>query len=226
MKITRTHRSGTGHSSLVLAGMFLAMGTMGMATQGNAQNAGSMMVDVGPCIRLESAIQRFACYEQQVENTLTGSNQAFRPLVVPGSSTPAAPAPAPAASGTLPPTGQTAQMPPSAPMPAPATSTAPAPAPAVTSNDPEASFGLSEARTRQRDEVRELHSTITALEETVPYAYLITLANGQVWRQTTPDSSYRLQVGHNVRIYPSGWGSNYRLSAEPLRGFVQVERIR
>lgn len=205
-------------TSLLLLGSTLAIsGTAG------AQSSGSMMVDVGPCIRLESAIQRFACYEQQVENTLTGSTQAFEPLVVPGtasSPTPSAPPAAPAANLPAAPTAPaTASAPPAAPPAA-------APSPVVTSNNTEANFGLPASREEQDKEIEELHSTITALSETVPNAYMITLENGQVWRQMTPDSTYRLQVGHAVRIYPSRWGSNFRLSAEPLRGFIQVQQVR
>lgn len=71
--------------------------------------------------------------------------------------------------------------------------------------------------------ITELTSTITALRQTVPNRYLIGLENGQIWRQMT-SKRYPLQIGHQVRIYPSKWGSAYRLSVEKLSGFIQVER--
>ncbi|HEX5418980.1 MAG TPA: hypothetical protein VFY39_03200, partial [Gammaproteobacteria bacterium] len=60
---------------------------------------------------------------------------------------------------------------------------------------------------------------------TVPNSYLITLENGQVWRQTYPEV-YHLQPGYKVRIYPSRWGNSYRMSSDKLHGFIQVERVR
>ena len=58
----------------------------------------------------------------------------------------------------------------------------------------------------------------------MPNAYLITLDNGQVWRQTVPET-YQLRTGMNVRIYYSRWRA-YRLTAPERRGFIQVERAR
>ena len=37
---------------------------------------------------------------------------------------------------------------------------------------------------------------------------------------------YPLRVGARVRIYSTGWGEAYRLSAEEVNGFIQVERVR
>ena len=70
----------------------------------------------------------------------------------------------------------------------------------------------------------DIQARIAELRETVPNAYLITLDNGQVWRQTVP-KYYPLQAGHPVRIYFSRWRS-YRLSNDMLKGFIQVERVR
>jgi hypothetical protein len=72
----------------------------------------------------------------------------------------------------------------------------------------------------------EIVSEIVGLRETVPGRLEITLANGQVWRQTSSDR-YHLQVGHSVRVYRARLSSLYfRLTAPVLRGFVQVERVR
>jgi hypothetical protein len=46
-----------------------------------------------------------------------------------------------------------------------------------------------------------------------------------VWQQSFT-GSYNLREGMDVRIYRSKWGASYRLSAQGLNGFIQVERIR
>ena len=68
-------------------------------------------------------------------------------------------------------------------------------------------------------------SSVAALRAIQPGRVEVTLANGQVWRQTYSDS-YNLLVGHEVKIYPSGFGQYFRLSAPELRGFIQVERVK
>ena len=76
----------------------------------------------------------------------------------------------------------------------------------------------------EEPEVAEIQARITDLRETVPHAYLITLDNGQVWRQTVP-KNYGLREGIPVRIYYSRWRA-YRLTNEQLKSFIQVERVR
>ena len=71
---------------------------------------------------------------------------------------------------------------------------------------------------------QEIQARVTDLRETVPHAYLITLDNGQVWRQTVP-KNYGLREGIPVRIYYSKWRA-YRLTNEQLKSFIQVERVR
>jgi hypothetical protein len=70
----------------------------------------------------------------------------------------------------------------------------------------------------------EIVAKITALRETVPNAYVITLDNGQVWRQTQP-LVYRLRVGLEVRLRSSRFGNDWRLSAPDLGGQIRVERV-
>jgi hypothetical protein len=66
---------------------------------------------------------------------------------------------------------------------------------------------------------------VAALREIQPGRLEVTLANGQVWRQTNSDR-YNLVVGHEVRIYPTPFGQYFRLSSMEARGFIQVERVR
>ena len=98
----------------------------------------------------------------------------------------------------------------------------PAPAPAASgSQSSGAEFG---AEGDQDPEVQEIQARITDLRETVPHSYVITLDNGQVWRQTVP-KNYGLREGIPVRIYYSRWRA-YRLTNDQLKSFIQVERVR
>jgi hypothetical protein len=66
---------------------------------------------------------------------------------------------------------------------------------------------------------------VTELRQTVPNAFLITLDNGQLWRQVQP-LRYRLRVGMQVQIYAPSLGKTLRLKTDDLRGYIQVERVR
>ena len=112
------------------------------------------------------------------------------------------------ASRTSPPAAGAPASPSTAPPPgtAPPSSTAPPPSGGRDAAPPD-----SEAR-------------VAELRETVPNAYLITLDNGQVWRQTVPKAS-ALRPGDEVRVYYSKWRT-YRLTNAQLRSFIQVERVR
>jgi hypothetical protein len=72
---------------------------------------------------------------------------------------------------------------------------------------------------------REILSTIADVRETRPNTYLVTLENGQIWRQMRP-KWYPMRPGQAVRLYPTTWGNAYRLTAEELNSFIQVERVR
>ena len=95
------------------------------------------------------------------------------------------------------------------------------PAPAAGGSQNSGSSGADGSR---EPELQEIEARVTDLRETVPNAYLITLDNGQVWRQTVP-KTYALREGSPVRIYYSRWRA-YRLTNDQLKGFIQVERVR
>ena len=116
-------------------------------------------------------------------------------------------------------------------VPAPAAPAAPAgaAAPAATAATTVAATAVSEDEFGLDDgdldpAGQEIQARVTDLRETVPHAYLITLDNGQVWRQTVP-KNYGLREGIPVRIYYSKWRA-YRLTNEQLKSFIQVERVR
>ena len=81
-----------------------------------------------------------------------------------------------------------------------------------------------EARAAEQQQ-HELTGQVAAVREILPGRIEVTLTNGQVWRQTNSDR-YNLLVGHEVRIYPTGFGQYFRLSSTALRSFIQVERVK
>jgi hypothetical protein len=119
----------------------------------------------------------------------------------------------------------------------PAVATAAAPRPVEKSSEPVAKevsdtavreFGLdsSSARvTKNQEGEAELRDTIAQLEEREPGKWLITLASGQVWYQDTI-ARIRLKEGMSVRIYPSSFGSSYRLAADESNAVIQVRRVK
>jgi hypothetical protein len=197
-------------ATVLLTGIGALLGTQAAL----AQRGSELTVEVSDCLEIEAPADRLACFERRVEET-RGGEAAARPTPAPATS------PAPAAAPRTVPT--------EAAPPAPA-ERAPAPV------DVDA-FGRStvlrreERATRQRagretqEERTELVAKVVSLRETVPNNYVITLDNGQVWRQNRPEA-YPLQPGHEVRIYPGRLGDSYRLTAPFLRGWIQVERVR
>ena len=110
-----------------------------------------------------------------------------------------------------------------------ATRSAPASAgpPAASRTAPD-DFGLPEEKEKDDDERElppELNAKVAETRETVPNAFLITLDNGQVWRQTQPRYNYSLRPGYDVRIWTSRIRS-FRLESRQLPGYIQVERVR
>ena len=70
----------------------------------------------------------------------------------------------------------------------------------------------------------EFFGTIVDIRERLPNAYVIRLDNGQIWEQTEP-KRYPLRPGLEVRIYPTRWGSRYRLTGIDTGGNIQVRRV-
>ena len=89
---------------------------------------------------------------------------------------------------------------------------------------PVESFGRERARVVENEDGREeLRDVVTDIE-TYRNMLTITLASGQVWRQTHT-RRFNLREGDEVRIYPSAWGESYRLETDRLNGFIQVGRV-
>jgi len=170
----------------------------------------SLTVDVGDCVKLKSPAERFECYERQVDAAETKSPAA-----------PPAPAPAPDAHAAAPGPAPTA----AAPSAGAAAATA---APPTAASSPVAKPATPDAQNAGKSDKSspaDIVATITELHETVPNSFTITLDNGQVWRQSYPEQ-YFLRPGMQVTLRSSKWGASYRLSAEGLRGFIQVQRVK
>lgn len=75
------------------------------------------------------------------------------------------------------------------------------------------------------DGTEELLDEVSGLDTFKPNMLDITLDSGQVWRQVYP-KRFDLREGDMVRIYPSRWGDNYRLTTARLSGFIQVSRVK
>lgn len=73
-------------------------------------------------------------------------------------------------------------------------------------------------------EAGEIIANIAAIREIEPDAYLITLDNGQTWRQNAP-KRYLLRIGAEVHILPSTWGTSHRLTDPDVGSFIQVKRV-
>ena len=115
---------------------------------------------------------------------------------------------------------------PAAPKSAPA-----AAAPAAAATSAEDNFGrdrvlAAEEAKRREQEARaagELNASVTAIETRIDGLMTITLDNGQVWRQSRPDSMFRLKVGDQVKIQPGSLKS-FILSG-PSNRSTRVARV-
>jgi len=188
-----------------------------------ADNTDAVMMNASPCLDIISSIERLACFEEQAnaaQGRGTSIPQQNLPVVsIPGNTR-----------------QQPAQSPPQAPPQAPpqveprpafeiqqevaqeAESDSIPPADSV-----ENSFGLPEEK--EEAQVIELIARVAELKELGLNRYLITLENGQVWEQMQT-RRFALSEGDEVRIYPTRWGSSYRLSSQSHKGYIQVQRLR
>lgn len=178
-----------------------------LAHPAGAQQEG-LTVEVGQCVDLPTPEQRLACFEAQVEAARRARE-----------SSGAAPAPdSEPAAGSVEPAPRVVEA-------------RVRPEPQRTASEQGATAGEDRGLSRRQQERAErlanpeIFATVAELRETVPNSYLITLDNGQVWRQTVP-MAYGLREGAEVHLYPSRWGDSYRLTDEDLRGYIQVERVR
>lgn len=109
------------------------------------------------------------------------------------------------------------------------TQAAPPAAPPLT---PEERFGRTGAMNREdadrkaqeSRELGELRATVAEIWTRADGLMVLTLDNGQIWKQVRPDSVFRLKTGEKVRIQPAALGS-YLLSGESKRS-TRVSRVK
>jgi len=189
----------------------------------HSQQTGKVMIDVAECINLDAPEARLACYESRVAGVFR--ERAAQAEVA----RPAPRAPAVAAVARVPDPAPGA--PPAAPAATSTVSVASAVVPAATepqqtrSRDDRVSRRGEKAQAPESAAASDIVSRVTEAREVVPHAYMITLENGQVWRQTV-SKQYDLHAGQQVKIYTTHWGNASRLSADDLKGYIQVERVR
>jgi hypothetical protein len=107
-----------------------------------------------------------------------------------------------------------------------------APAPAAPALTPEERFGRTGAmdreghdqRTQAARDLTELQATVTEIWKRADGLMVITLDNGQIWKQNRPDSLFRLKTGEQIKIQPAALGS-FLLSG-PSNRSTRVTRIK
>lgn len=115
--------------------------------------------------------------------------------------------------------------------PAAAAPAAAAPAAGAVKPTAEDNFGReqqiqAEEQQRQQQEARalgELQATVTHIETRMDGLMTMTLDNGQVWRQNSPDSKFRVKEGDRVKIQPGAMKS-FILSG-PSKKSTRVSRV-
>lgn len=174
---------------------------------GPASAADGIRAELDACRSLADDAGRLACYDRMAGRILAQ---------------PAAPEPAPVAAAS-------AAVAPAAAAPAAATTaaaTAAAPAPGSADNFGRERVLAAEEAKRQEQQTREigeLSATVTDIDTRMDGLMTITLDNGQVWRQTRPDSMFRLKTGDRIQIQPGAMKS-FILSG-PSKRSTRVSRV-
>lgn len=107
----------------------------------------------------------------------------------------------------------------------------PGAAPAAPTLTPEERFGNTGAMNREEADrkkmeprqLSELNATVTEIWTRADGLMVLTLDNGQIWKQVRPDSLFRLKVGEKVKIQPAALGS-FLLSG-PTKRSTRVSRV-
>jgi hypothetical protein len=185
-----------------------------------AQQPAPVTIEVSRCVDLKAPGERLDCFEREVAAQRSAAPPA---QPAPAAAPPGAAPPAPTTPAATAPAARPAAAPPVA-EPRQETIRAATPAP-PTVNERRSSRTDSREQAAAARAALAFTATVTELRETVPNTYLITLDNGQIWRQVQP-KFYPLREGYAVQLTATHWGDAYRLTATELRGFIQVERVR
>ena len=201
----------------------------GVLLRAVAQDPKGLNIDVANCVALDKPEDRLACFEAQVAaarqraapagaSDATGASAAAvtaaSAAAVTGSSA-AASKGASTDAGRIPSSTDAAE--PVSP------GTAPAPHSQKSASEPRPPENGGRAERSSEREPVEIVAKVIELRQTVPNAYVITLDNGQVYRQAHP-MPYPLRTGLVVHVRDTTFG--YRLTAPELHGQINVERVR
>jgi hypothetical protein len=181
------------------------------------------------CSKLADAGERTRCYDREIKAMSTAAASAAPAPSTPAVTAPAAAAAAAAAAATTPaPTPAVSPAPAksAAAVAAPAAAAAATPAPSTAPGH----FGeellppTSRPEPNPKDQV--LTSSITAMKEVRPKLFIISLANGQVWRQEGTQITMFFRVGDDVRIERHVLGA-YHMSTSQTgeKNWVRVTRV-
>ena len=183
-----------------------------------AQDSATVTVDIGDCVELESAAARLECFGSQVDAVLEAQGAAVpeEPPAVPEVS--AAGPDAGSSDESLSQRERRAQR-----EAASRAAGDPAAGDRSTGDRAVGDRAAGQPSVSQAAE-GEYFGTIVDFRERIPFSYVITLDNGQVWEQVEP-KKYPLRPGLEVRIYPTKWGKTYRLSGEGTGGYIRVRRV-
>jgi hypothetical protein len=209
-----------------------------------ASAASNLEFSIGLCAGKTNAKARLACYDAIAAQLKAGQiPTAVAPLAAPAPA-PVAVAPAPVAAAPQPapfvavPTAApapAAAAPAPAPVaaaPAPAPVAAAAPPPAAKPVTPEAQFGSEQLakETRQAagqtEEADAISSVLKSFSFTPLGRVIVTLDNGQVWRQIEGDTSkFRGKEGDTVTIEHAVL-SGYNMTISSHTGLIKVRRVK
>jgi hypothetical protein len=168
------------------------------------------------CRSVANDAERLACYDRAAERLL--SQPVARAAPPPAPAPAPTPAPAPSAAPDTP-----APTAPAAPVAAGSAATA-----AASAASAEENFGrerqIAYEETKRTRAVGELRATITDIETRIDGLMTFMLDNGQVWRQTRPDSKFSVKSGDPILIQPASLGS-FILSG-PTKKSTRVTRVK
>jgi len=198
-------------------GLFTGL-VAGIALAGVAGAAPSLEASLGLCAGKTDAEARLACYDAIAAQLKAGQvSTAAAPVSVPAPVS-AAVAPAPAVAA----------------QPAPVVAApvaAAAPPPAAKPVAPEALFGSeripkeSRAAAGQPEEADTISSALKSFSYTPTGRVIVTLANGQVWRQIDGDTSqFRAKEGETITIERAILGS-YNMTVSSHTRMFKVRRV-
>lgn len=196
----------TKSSPLLLSTLLVALLSSELAL---AQQA-ALDAALRSCLAVTDNLARLTCYDDLARSQLPPET-----VRIPEPAQASAPV-----AAAVPP----APVEPTPPAPAPALVQPSAAAPAATAGTSVTDFGQPAARVESgTDGTEVLVDRVVEAQRVEPTKWLLTLQSGQIWRQSV-GKSYVIRPGDTVRISPTSWGSDYRLSVEGRRGYIQVTR--